>query len=124
MALHAGDGIEYNNASVQNTEAAFHFRGEVHVAGGVHNVDRVVTPLGGGGGGGDSDPPLPLLRHPVHDGSTGVHVTDLVGAPRVEQNALGNRGLPGIDVGNDPDISERFDGQLSSHEIYIQLRPW
>ena len=104
LALYPGDGIEHNNASVQDTEAAFHFHGEVHVAWGVNDVDHVVLPAGGGGGGGDGDSPLSLLGHPVHDGSAGVHVTDLVGASRVEQDALGDRGLTGIDVGDDPDI--------------------
>src|SRR3970282_941463 len=106
LALDAGDGIEYNNASVQDTEAAFDFDGEVHVAGGVYDIDHVVPPAGGSGGGGDGDPPLPLLRHPVHDGSTSVHLTDLVGASRVEQDALGDRGLAGIYVRDDPNIPE------------------
>jgi hypothetical protein len=106
LALDTGDGIEYNNASVQDTEAALHFDGEVHVAGGVYDIDHVVPPVGRRGGGGDGDPPLPLLRHPVHDGSTGVHLTDLVGASRVEQDALGDRGLAGIDVRDDPNIPE------------------
>ncbi len=104
LALHPGDGVEHNNASVQDTEAAFHFHGEVHVAGGIYDVDDVILPVGGGGGGGDGDSALSLLGHPVHDSGAGIHVTNLVGAPRVEEDALGDRSLAGIDVSDDPDI--------------------
>jgi hypothetical protein len=38
-----------------------HLQGEVHVAGGVNDVDAVVLPLAGGGGGCDGDAALLLL---------------------------------------------------------------
>src|SRR5207244_132235 len=95
LALHAGDGVEHNDASVENTETSFDLDGEVYVARGVHDVDLVIRPCSRGGGGGNRDTALPLLVHPVHDSSPGVHVTDLVSHPRVEEDALGDRGFPG-----------------------------
>ena len=39
-----------------------HLEGEVHVTGGVNDVDAVVLPCAGGGSRGDGDPALTLLR--------------------------------------------------------------
>jgi hypothetical protein len=79
------------------------------VAGGVDDVDAVVTPEAGGGGGGDGDPPLLLLLHPVHDGRALVDLADLVRHTRVIQDALGGGRLPGVDVGRDPDVPGLFE---------------
>ena len=72
----------------------------------VDDVDLVVVPETGGGSGGDGDAALLLLRHPVHRGGTIVNLTDLVGHTRVIQDALGRRGLSGIDVGHDADVAD------------------
>src|SRR5204862_6783945 len=105
LALHAGDGVKYNNASVQYTEAAFHFHCEIDVAGRIYDVDRMVFPAGGRGCRCDRDAAFALLRHPVHDGSTGVNLTDLVSDPRVKENPLGDGRLAGIDVRDYPDVA-------------------
>jgi hypothetical protein len=104
LTLDSGDSIKHDNAAVQDTEAPFHFNGKVHVAGGVNNIDYMVSPLGRGGGGRDGDPSLPLLSHPIHHGSARVNVTDLVGASRVEKEALSDGGLAGVNMGDDADV--------------------
>ncbi len=121
LALDAGDGVEHNNAPVQDTEAAFHFDGEVHVAGGIYDVDLVVVPRGRRGGGGDRDAALSLLRHPVHDGSAGVDITDLVRDPRMKEDPLCHGGLAGIDVRDDPYVSYPFDGHRLTHISYLHF---
>jgi hypothetical protein len=55
-------------------------------------------PEAGGRGRGDGDAALLLLLHPVHGGGAVVHFADLVIDAGVEQDALGRRGLAGIDV--------------------------
>ena len=41
-----------------------------------------------------------------------MHLAQAVDASRIEQDALGQRGLAGIDVGHDADIADLFDAIL------------
>jgi hypothetical protein len=115
LGLHAGHRVEDRHRSVQHAERALHLGREVHVARGVDDVDAVVLPEAGGGRRGDGDPALLLLLHPVHDGGPLVDLAQLVAHPRVIEDALGGRGLPGVDVGRDPDVPGPFEGGLSGH---------
>src|SRR2546426_3761302 len=110
LALHAGHRVEDNDASVQYTEAAFDFNCEVYVAGGINDVDREVFPVRRRGCRGDSNATLSLLRHPVHDGSAGVDLPDLVGDPRVVEDPLGDGRLTGIDMRDDAYVAYPFIG--------------
>src|SRR5882762_4811903 len=83
--------------------------GEVDVAGRVDDVDPVVLPPARGGGRGDGDAALLLLDHPVHDGGALVDLAHLVGAAGVVEDALGRRGLSGVDVGHDPDVPDAVE---------------
>ena len=65
----------------------------------------LVFPECRGSGRGDSDTPLLLLHHPVHRGRTLMHLTDLVRLARIVQDTLGGRGLAGINMGHDTDVS-------------------
>jgi hypothetical protein len=78
--------------------------GEVDVSRRIDDVDAVVAPLAGRGGRGDRDAALLLLLHPVHRRGALVDLADLVGPPRVIEDALGRRRLARIDVGHDPDV--------------------
>src|SRR5207248_235711 len=100
-------------------QRALDLDGEVDVARRVDQLNRVAPPLGGGGGGGDGDPPLALLLHPVHRGGAVVDLTDLVAAAGVEQDALGRRGLPRVDVRHDPDVAGL--GQAGGGRAHVLL---
>src|SRR5207244_6418722 len=69
-------------------------------------------PLAGGGRARDRDPALLLLGHPVHDRRALVHLADLVGPPRVVEDPLSRRRLPGVDVRHDPDVANAREGNL------------
>src|SRR4029077_6783230 len=84
---------------------------DVDVVGGPRGVGGV--PLAVGGRGLDGDALLPLQVHRVHLGPDGVlalHLVDLVNAPRVEQDALGERRLARVDVGGDADVADAIEG--------------
>jgi hypothetical protein len=84
--------------------------------GGVDDVDVVVVPLAMGGGGGDGDPALALQLHRVHLGAHAVLALDVVDHPDalgIEQHALGEGGLPRIDVRADPDVTNAL--QVRDH---------
>ena len=93
LGLHPLLGVEHGDGAVQHPQGTLHLQGEVHVARGVDDVDPVPLPIRSGRGGRDRDAPLLLLTHPIHGGSTIVHLADLVGFPRVVQNSLRRCGL-------------------------------
>ena len=115
LGLDAGHRVEHRDGAVEHAQRPLDLDREVHVAGGVDDVDAVIAPEGGGGGRGDRDAPLLLLLHPVHDGSALVNLTHLVGAAGVEQDALGRRRLTGVDVRHDPDVPGLIEGYFAWH---------
>ncbi len=105
LRLDASNRVEHGDRAVEHTERPFHFRGEVHVAGRIDDVDTVIAPEAGRGRGGDGDATLLFLLHPVHDSGPFVDLTNLVGDARIEEDALGRGGLAGIDVRHDADVA-------------------
>ncbi len=115
LRLDAGDRVEQRDRPVEHAQRALDLDGEVDVAGGVDDVDAVALPLRGGRGRGDRDAALLLLFHPVHRGGAIVDLADLVGAPRVVEDALGRRRLARVDVGHDPDVAGVLECELAWH---------
>ena len=105
LRLHAAHGVEDGHGAVQHAQAALDLDGEVHVSGGVDDVDPVLV----------------LLFHPVHRGRPVVHFAQLVGPARVIQDPLGSRSLPGIDVGHDADVADLVERRGSRH-LVLSLR--
>ena len=98
-------GAKHQDRAVEHPQRAFDFHGEVDVAGGVDQMDFVISPGTRGDGGGDRNAPLLLLDHPVHRGGAVVHLSRLVNPPGVEQDALGHGGFAGVDMGGNADIA-------------------
>ena len=113
LRLDAGDRVEHGDGAVEHAQRALDLDGEVDVAGRVDDVDAVVVPVGGGRGRRDRDAALLLLGHVVHDRRALVDLTDLVGLAGVVEDALGGRGLAGIDVGHDADVAVALEGELT-----------
>ena len=114
LGLDARDGVEAADGAVEDAEGTLNLEREVDVARGVDDVDAVVLPRAGGGRGGDGDTALLLLLHPVHGGSTLVHLTDLVGLTGVVEDALGGGGLAGVNVRHDTDVAVLVDGHIAA----------
>ncbi len=109
LRLHARDGVEHRHRAIEHAQRALDLHREVHVPGCVYDVDRVVAPVGGRRRRRDRDPALLLLDHPVHGRRPFVDLAHLVDAARVEEDPLGGRGLTGVDVRHDPDVSDLVD---------------
>ena len=119
LGLDAGDAAEHGDGAIEHAERALHLGREIHVAGGVDDVDAELLalvqlddalflargPETGRGGGGDGDAALALLLHPVGDRGAFMHFADLVDRAGVEKDALGQRGLARIDVRGDADVA-------------------
>ena len=113
LGFDAADRAEESDGAVKNAQTALHLDGEVHMTGRVDDVDVGVAPVTGGGGRGDRDTTFLFLGHPVHHRSTLVDLAHLVRLARVVENALGSRGLTGVDVRHDADVARLFQRVLS-----------
>jgi len=129
LRLDAADRAEHRHRAVQHAQRALHLDGEVNMAGGVDDVDAVLRvlarhagPEAGGGGGGDGDAALLFLLHPVHDRVAVVHFAHLVRQAGVEEDALGGRGLAGVDVRHDADVAVAFERSLAGHYSAPMMR--
>ena len=115
LGLHACDGIEDDDRTIEHAQAAFDLDGEVHVPGRIDDVDAVLLPEAGRGRGGDRDAALLLLGHPVHRRRALVDLAELVDLVRVEQDPLGDGRLAGVDVRDDADVPGACERELSCH---------
>ena len=105
LGLNTSNRVEDGDSTIEHAQRALHFNGEVHVPGCIDDVDAMTAPQRRRGSRGNRDAALLLLDHPVHGCATLVHLAQLVGAARVEQDALGDGGLARIDVGHDADVA-------------------
>ncbi len=115
LRLDARHRVEHRHRTVEHAQRALHLNGEIDVAWGVDDVDPVVAPIAGGRRGSDGDSALLLLLHPIHGGGAFMHLTDLIGAAGIIENALGRRGLAGIDMGHNADIAIAVERSGTGH---------
>ena len=121
LGLYSADSTVKRNCTIQYTHGALHLHCEVHVTGSVDDVDLVllgfvggfplcsrVIPKTGGRSGSNGDSPLLFLFHPVHCGSSVVHLTNFVVDAGIIEDALGGRGLSRVNVGTDANVAGVF----------------
>src|SRR5215831_6919014 len=88
LRLDTGYRVEHGYGSVKNTQGSLDFDREIHMTGGIYNVDPegLIETLPGGSGcrRRDRNTALALLLHPVHRGGTVVDFADLIGHTRIE----------------------------------------
>ena len=116
LGLHARDAVEHDDRAVQDAQRSLHLDGEVHVPGRIDDVDPMVAPERRRRSGGDGDPALLLLRHPVHRRRALMHLADLVDLLGVEEDALGDGRLAGVDMGDDADVPRTFERDFACHD--------
>ena len=108
LGLNTTNRAEEGDSTIQHPQGALHLNGEVHVTRGVDDIDTkifvVEFPRGSGSSSSDGNPTLLLLCHPVHGGSTLMHLADLVNNTGVVQDTLGCGSLARIDVGHDTNV--------------------
>ena len=112
--------VEHAHGAVEHAQRTLDLDGEVDVAGGVDDVQALAVPERGGRGRGDGDAALLLLLHPVHRRGTFVHFADLVALAGVIEDALGRRGLAGVDMRHDTEVAVVLDGMLAGHGLFLQ----
>ena len=117
LRLHPLASREHDHRTVEDAQRSLHLGGEIDVAGGVDEVHRHVPPAEAHGCGVDRDPAFLLLGIEVGDGRPLVDVAEAVARLGVKEHPLGERGLAGVDVGDDADVADA--GQLPAHDLTI-----
>ena len=101
-------GVDQQQHGVDHAEHALDLAGEVGVARRVDDVDQVVLPLHGAVLGADGDAALALEVVAVHHALFDVRVVaEHVGGA---EDAVDQRGLAVVDVGDDGEVADLVDG--------------
>jgi hypothetical protein len=119
LRLHSGHRTEDRHRAVEHAERPLHLDGEVHVAGVSMMLIRYSMSL-------RFQNAVVAAEVIVMPRSCSCSIQSIVAAPsctspirwsrpRVEQDALGGRGLPGIDVRHDADVPEVLERVLPGH---------
>jgi hypothetical protein len=116
LRLDAGVAVQHRHGAVEDAQRTLDFNGEVHVSGGVDDVQALALPEGGRRGGRDGDAALLFLVHPVHGRGAVVDFADLMVLAGVVQDPLGRRRLTGVDVGHDAEVAVVFELVSAGHE--------
>jgi hypothetical protein len=107
LGLHALDGGDDQHGAVEHVQHPLHLGDEVRVAGGVDQVDGDVVDGERHHRGLDGDAALPFQGQGVGLGAALVDTADLADDPGVVQQPLGQGGLTGVDMGQDPQVECR-----------------
>ena len=115
LGFNAALGAEDGHRTVQHAQGTLDLDGEVHVYGGIDDVDAMTLPVAGGSGRGNGDTSFLLLLHPVHRSCALMGLAQLMGLSGIEQDTLGCRGLTGINVRHNADIPGIFKRIFPRH---------
>jgi hypothetical protein len=116
----SGDSVEHHDGAVQNAQATIDLDGEIDVPRGIDEIDFLVAPERGHGRALNRDAAFLFLLQ-IIGGRRGlqilgvVNIDDGVLTPRVIQDALGRRGLAGVDVSDDADIADIGKRRCAGH---------
>ena len=110
--LHCAD---YHHRRVQRPKRALHLGGEIHVAGGVDQVDERPPPVHADAGGLDRDAPPLFHGEIVGMGGTLVHAAGAADSAGVHQQLFGQGGFACVNVGEYADVA---DGHGVLHRMY------
>ena len=117
LGLHAFDGGENPDCSVQHSQRTFHLDREVDVSRRVDDIHLHAAPFAEGRGSRYGDAALLLKIHPVHLGFAIMDLADLVRPAGIVQNAFCRRRLTGVNMGHDPNIAYRRQGKPRFHKV-------
>ena len=103
--LHALTSRKDDNGTIEYSQAAFHFSREIHVPGGIKQVDRVIAPVVFDASTKNRNATFLLLRIIIRIGRPVINSADpMLGSAEV-QHPLGNRGLSCINMCNHTDVT-------------------
>jgi hypothetical protein len=105
LGLDAAHPVDHQDGAVEDAHGALHLDGEVHMAGGIDDLEQVALPGGLGDGGGDSDAVPLLLGHVVHVGGAVMDLANFVGSAGVKQYPFRQGRLAGVHMSGDTNVA-------------------
>ncbi len=114
LRLDTLDGRDNEYGAVEHGEGSLDLCDEVGVAGSVDQVDLDVPDRERDDGRTDRDAALAFEQVCVGDGVAVVDTADSGGDPGLEEEPFGQRGLTGVDVGDDPEVEYAHEERLPS----------
>jgi hypothetical protein len=109
LRLHPLDGGHHQHGAVEDAQRPLHLGDEVRVPRRVDQVDRDPVDRERGDGGLDGDPALPLQRQGVGLRAARVDAADRVDGPGGVQQPLGQAGLSGVNMRQDPQVQRAHE---------------
>ena len=109
LSLNSFASAEDNDGSIEHSEAAFNFRGEVYVTGRIQQIDMDVFPVESYAGRINRYSTLLFLRVIVSGGRSLIYHSDAVLCTTVEQHTFCDCRFPRIDMGNNSDVAKLVD---------------
>ena len=110
LGLDALHGRDDEHRTVEHAQGTLDLGHEVGVAGGVDEVDLEVTHGEGDDGRADGDAAAAFDVVGVGHGVAVVDAAEVGADARLVEQALGQRGLAGVDVGDDPEVEGGLHG--------------
>lgn len=107
LGLHALDGRDHQHHAVEHAQRPLNLRDEIRVSGGVDQIDLAGVQLERHHGGLDGDAAGAFQLQGVGLGRALVDTADRADDAGLEEDTLGEAGLTGVDVRQDPDIDNR-----------------
>src|SRR3989344_1998501 len=118
LRFDSGNAIKDDDCSVKYAQRALYFNGKVDVARSIDYIEFYFfgilvfgigrPPVSRSRGGGNGNTALPFLFHPVHDGVAFVNFAYFVGNSGIKKYPLRRRGLSGIDMSDNSEVSNFF----------------
>ena len=105
VGLHALHRADHHHRRVQRPQGALHLGGEIHMPGGVDQVDAHIPPGQADAGGLHGNAPALLHRQIVGMGRARVNASGPANCPGMHQQLLGKGGFPRVHVGKNADIA-------------------
>ena len=109
LRLDALDGGDHQHGAVEHAEHPLHLGDEIRVPGRVDQVDRDVADDERHHGGLDRDAALPLQRQRIGLGAARIDAADLVDDTGGMQQPLGQAGLAGVNMRQNPQIQRSHE---------------
>ena len=120
LGLDAFAGAEHHDAAIEHAQAALDFGREIDVARRVDQIDDDVLPRKLHARRVDRDAALGLFGIVVGRGGAPVDLAGAMLRAAGKEHPLGDGRLAGVDVGNDADVANFFEG--SGHELQRAVR--
>ena len=109
LGLYSALCAEYGNCSVQDAKRTLHFDREIHMTRRIDNIDTVPAPVSSRGSRSNRNPAFSLLVHVIHRRSALMGFANLMNLASVEQDTFRCRGLTGVNMRHNTDISGFFE---------------